>query len=133
MELRQAILMAADLFDRMPGLFNFDRVSVPSCGSPGCAIGWIEHFLGVPSWQPIGSRMHGYQFYERISNLTNSNIKYTPGGTVKNWGEWTKDAAMCARGLRLYADKYHPETVKLPDWNALAMQPLPVAERTAQV
>lgn len=37
---------------------------------------------------------------------------------------WSNNALECARGLRLYAAKYHseekPKAVTVPDWNAIA-------------
>lgn len=151
MELRQAILMAADHIEGHPEEFSFRasrRPDRPGCGTPGCALGWISAFavektannmgfdaacpaLGIPS----GDHQ---EFYCRLSALETNTVRTysAPTGTPRHWAydtQWHQQPGVCARAMRLYADKYHPAHVVLPDWNALAMQPLPVAERTAQV
>ena len=49
MNVREAILAAADHIETYPKKFSFASVEVPSrrsCGTPGCALGWIGHFAG---------------------------------------------------------------------------------------
>lgn len=110
MNIRQAILKAADHIEKNPYLFRYSEISVPDdCGTPGCALGWIGCFMGgnyyeddrgqkicFPSVSAVARKDLGLlapAFYERMINLA-------PG--------WTCSAEECARGLRLYADKYHP-------------------------
>ena len=133
MNIRQAILAAADHIGRYPDEFRFSSVVVPKhggCGTPGCALGWIGTFSGARArtksewgfdadtigavafndinpmrWSLLGISQKA--FYDRMNNIQKG---------------WQYDAESCAAALRLYADKYHPETVKLPDWNAIAAQ-----------
>lgn len=118
MNIRQAILKAADHIERNPSAFNFGAVRFPKpndCGTPGCALGWIGVFAGLPdmyarsldrsdSWcvlraarEVLGlpDKCHTDSvFYERMDEVA---------GT-----DWRHSAATCARALRLYADRYHP-------------------------
>lgn len=123
MDIRQAILKAAEQFDRAPHLFNYWKIKTPECGSPGCAIGWAATFREMTGYvHEICQKALGVSdttFYNRMRDLD-----YVVSAC---------NAAEMATGLRLYADKYHPAPIVLPDWNALASEPLPVAERTVQV
>ena len=110
MNIRQAILKAADSIEQNPTLFNFTSIQTPSadCGTPGCALGWIGFHLEVANvwWKsPKFYRLLGLRsgtenvddadqhFYDRMDELQ------------RVWGH---DANVCALTLRLYANKYHP-------------------------
>lgn len=135
MQIYDAIMAAADQIEKRPKTFNFGISEVPrSCGSPGCALGWIGHFLGV--WQAIAHGdvltevairmgLHGVRgdwllrsgqriFYARMGWLNGHDC-----ATQISWGAWTGDAALCAKTLRAYAEMYHPlpkpEHTGLPD------------------
>jgi hypothetical protein len=111
MQIRQAVLKAADSIEQYPGLFDFSSVVKPNmdCGVPSCAIGWIAFWLGINDMLPIdlfgkvteslglGSDFHAATFfYKRMDNV------YGDVG-------WKWSAPECAKALRLYADKYHPD------------------------
>lgn len=99
MNIREATLKAADHIEQNPEQFQYSAVTVPACGTKGCAAGWIAHFanakegesvteeevsqklLGVPYWT----------FDERMDHLA---------------PRWMRSATECAKGLRLYAEKY---------------------------
>ena len=89
----EATLATAELFEREPKLFRFSETSVPDCGTPGCALGYIGYFMGqkgvISGEKTIG--VDSSVFYARIQPLA-------PG--------WIKDVSLCAKGLRLYAEKY---------------------------
>ena len=94
MNVYEATLATAELFEREPKMFDFSRVVVPDCGTPGCAIGYIERFMGFEGVID-GNRSLGTtrtEFYERMSELVTR--------------EWINNASICAVGLRLYAEKY---------------------------
>ena len=100
---RSAILLAADHIEQHPELFRFTKCRIPECGTPGCLLGWIGHFLGMAPGQSIlglESPMNAdhHLFYDRVSSLLDQQ-------------PWTVNAPMCARGLRLYANTYHKEPV----------------------
>lgn len=112
MNVRQAILNAADHIEQRPRDFDFMRCAVPAdCGTPGCALGWIGHFLGMggADFKDVNARlgletdelMGARQFYDRMDALNNAN----PGEM-----EWTDSSRICAKVLRLYADAHHPES-----------------------
>lgn len=129
MEIRQAILKAADWIEKHPEQFSFGSIQVGGCGSPGCALGWISHF---------GGAIHGKHYYNwaardfmklapetqaacgallpeiRAAEFTFYNRMHV----LKR--DWQWSAPDCAKGMRLYADKYHPAPITLPDWNAIA-------------
>lgn len=101
MKIRTAILLAANRIAKHPDLFRFFRCSVPAdCGTPGCALGWISFYMGrgprtrdlAPKELNVCSQL---AFYERMDVLVGSA-----------WSDG--NAALTAKGLRLYADKYHP-------------------------
>lgn len=102
-----AMLLAAESIEREPALFKFTSVEVPSCGTPGCAVGWMAFYLremeGEPgelrcvSWDRVSERMgmaNEGAFYDRMNEAT------------KSLGEWHTDASVCAAGLRRLAEEY---------------------------
>jgi hypothetical protein len=101
MNIRDAILKAADHIESHPEEFDFHSVDRPGCGTPGCALGWIGVFGEVTkpagrSWLGAVSdyiAVDSVVFYQRMSELD---------------GYWTVFHDSCARALRAYADKYHP-------------------------
>ena len=114
MNVREAILRAADSIEERPELFRFSSTRTPDCGTPGCALGWISAHLGGTageSWgmhdelfeaMGIAFEQHG-RFYDRMNAIATG---------------WAWDADRCASALRQYADKYHPAQSKhtgIPD------------------
>lgn len=125
MNIYNAIMAAADQIESHPKDFNFMSVKVPSpgsCGTPGCALGWITAFCEKPV------TVHGYlgicgsikqlrvgyagEFYERMDSC-------------ETWWErvlmlsWRDSAERCAKTMRKYAAKYHapkaPAITGIPD------------------
>lgn len=129
MDIREAILAAADHIERNPDDFDFDSVSVPTrCGSPGCAIGWVAHFARC-DWGDVAELMG---LRRGDDTLLYTRLSILAGAT------WYQHAAVCAKGLRAYADKYHPAPVaERYDWQALAQrlgrEPLCGPEARAEV
>ena len=136
MQIRQAILMAADFIEAHPAQHLFARGSVPSnLDDKGCPLAWAGYFFGdksgsvagVPTtyrtgrlwWrkdaQNISAAMgllHLQMFFDRMYQCcldTGTEYRYI----------WHSDAGAAARSLRKYADKYHP-AAKTPDWEALS-------------
>jgi hypothetical protein len=111
MNIREAILKAADSIQAYPQLFNWSSVQTanPECGTPGCALGWIAFHAGVADsdftktceLMSIHRGEHG-TFYMRMNSVC---------GNPQTWKE---SAGECARTLRLYADKYHPAEAAAP-------------------
>jgi len=103
-----AIMRAADHIENHPNEFNFSSVWIPgtdderSCGTPGCALGWIGHFAGVKGLSEIEMPWRlGFDglwldavrnFYARMDALNR---------------RWRRDSIACSGALRLYAEKYH--------------------------
>lgn len=108
MDIRTAILKAAHQVEMRPETFNFMETRPPKdCGSPGYARGWIGFFTGGEAYKETAQNvlgMHHYKFYDRMTELSDN---------------WRENAADCATGLRLYADRYHPAATPL-DWEALS-------------
>lgn len=129
-DIYDAIMKAADHIERNPKEFDFWNNFVPgSCGTPGCALGWIGYFLGIrqrSDSQYDVTRAIGTgptEFYSRMTELVGSNL--WKGIDKQYLGVPRSEvAAACGRGLRLYAEKYHgeekPKAVTPPDWNAIA-------------
>jgi hypothetical protein len=117
MNIRQAILKAADHIERNPHLFDFKVWLMPNdCGTPGCAIGWIGLFSGKTfekgCWDIDGPRpgvsanvcqpalgINAEEFYSRMDCIDLQTAFEM---------RWRRNAENCARTLRLYADTYHP-------------------------
>ena len=104
MNIRKAILKAADSIEQNPKLFDFYSIKRPDsgCGTPGCAIGWVAFHLGflAKEWPLEMERIFkslgvpsSEEFYGHMFILNE---------------EWSASADACAAALRLYADKYHP-------------------------
>jgi hypothetical protein len=90
----EAAIKTADLFEQKPEMFDFFAVVVPECHTPGCAIGYIGHFMGqkglIDGLTTVG--IPEPEFYDRMTDLTGAS--------------WSNSAYKCAKGLRLYAEKY---------------------------
>ena len=104
LSMHAALCAAADHIERDPSDYCFDKIDIPKCGTPGCALGWIHTFSGIAG---IGPRMttvdagplfgiEDEEFYHRLDHLVES-------------AKWRDDAKLCATALRMYADQYHPE------------------------
>ena len=106
MNIRQAILKAADQIERHPELFDFFSYKTPDphCGTPGCAIGWISYYANVP----IIMKDTGINFdhVEQLLGCDETDFYDRMKGFIY-W--WERDSSDCAQALRFYADKFHPE------------------------
>lgn len=111
MNIRDAILKAADHLEANPQLWDFCSSTVPDCGTPGCAAGWIGHFRGVPAGRCLAigfannmerwlveknSPMYYKIFSERMSAIDS---------------QWPWSVKTAVKTMRKYADKYHPAEV----------------------
>lgn len=102
MKIRTAILLAANRIATRPELFAFHETNIPvDRDTPGCALGWIrfyfqpqKHLRSVKTIAPKRLTSDDAIFYNRMHALVPD--------------DWCHSAAKCAKGLRLYADKYHP-------------------------
>jgi hypothetical protein len=129
MNIRDAILKAADHIEQNPRQFNFGSIKIPrksDCGTPGCALGWIGFFGGL-TWKE--SDYDSEWCVLRASNellghddqMHSSSVFYDKMGALVSG--WKDSAPRCAAALRLYADKYHPAdqpTVEVGSWKELA-------------
>lgn len=104
----EAIMKAAHTLESDPRLWDWWSGFVPaSCGTPGCALGWIGFHLGQKkgagfySQEAIG--VDSFEFYQRMRQISPE-------------GAWKKSGKTAAAALRLYAEKYHaPVITGLPD------------------
>lgn len=120
MNIRNAMLATANLFEKSPSAYRFCNVNKPDCNTPGCVLGWIGHYLdtpvgslcypelvaqtcGVPPIRP-GRNSSEDQFYERMNDIQDATH-------ISGEGWWSSCAESCVRVLRLYTDKYHPESL----------------------
>jgi len=103
--IRQAILAAATSIEKNPDMFTFMSVDIPGCGSPGCALGWVAYHMGMTNSE------YGVGFIGVVSNriaLGEENFY----DRMNEFGrEWKYSAPHCAKALRLYADKHHPQAI----------------------
>lgn len=116
---RQAILKSADSIEVNPSLFNFGETMMPEpdCGLPGCALGWIALHAGLSikrrdcfnGRRQTSDRHLIYEFLHITPDICFNALTVAYGGD-----RWKDSAKKCASALRLYADKYHPETDHIP-------------------
>ena len=116
MDIRTAILKAADKFERYPALFYYYWTGKPN-GNKGCLLGWIGEVADVPA--ALGSYAGKVACDFLGISDDEFQIRCLRIGDEQNLGGWTTDATVAAQVMRFYADKYHP-AAKTPDWEALA-------------
>lgn len=99
--MREAILKAADHIQSNPSVLNFEmcRPSDPQ----GCPLVWISRFGG---------------FYEKAGETAKRMIGEGPGDSTLRFFErmneiagdmnWISNPDVCARSLRVYADRFYP-------------------------
>jgi len=111
MNIRQAILKAADSIQQYPELFKWSSCSVGGCNTPGCALGWIDHHLGAKEGDPFGWHSGLFSALE----IGNAGRFYDQMRQVSSLPKlWQDNNKVCAKTLRKYADKYHPQTDHIP-------------------
>jgi hypothetical protein len=112
-DIRTAILKAAEHVERHPDDWNFFSIRTPTCGSQGCAIGWVAAYMDMSGFvHELCFKVFGVrneEFYDRMRALGCQLACALP--------------LQVAQGLRAYANKYHPAPT--PNWQALATAPLP--------
>lgn len=109
MNIYTAIMKTANLLEKHPDLWDFHKVYVPKCDSPGCALGWIGFFMGRKAGDPLPSfGISSGEFYDRLSE-----IQYEDPNWI-NKPDWTKDGTIAARCLRTYAERYYDHEKSQP-------------------
>jgi hypothetical protein len=110
MNIRQAILKAADLIESRPELYAFYQNEVPECGTPGCMLGWIGHFLGVSG--SVGYRVcPAMGLGEGQDGFIRNGIHQLAideSSRTKEWPDYVSDPKAAARLMRRWADLHHP-------------------------
>ena len=117
MNIRQAILKAADHIEQNPAHFKYvsnDRPN-PDCGTPGCMLGWIGVFLnmqpaGWSTWAGDVARAIGTTHSEFVHGFVHPMVV-----EHKLWVHENPNAAKnAAKLLRIYADRHHPAESRAP-------------------
>lgn len=108
MNIRQAILEAADQIEQHPETYRFRSNENPKCGTPGCLLGWIGCKAGVvqgshPIWLFAVMEKLGYGRGVTIMPFLDemAELRGHPGA-------WQENAQAAADKLRAYADKRFP-------------------------
>lgn len=111
MNIRQAILSAADSIEQNPDLYRFTTWATanPDCGIPGCALGWISYHLGMAGEIPTSGVYAALGIGSGFPALLFTHLRDAVGH-----GEWKTSAPECAKALRQYADIHHPEQDYIP-------------------
>ena len=91
-----AIRQAADWIENNPEQYDYRENRIPSYGTPGCALGWIGHFMGAE-----GGIMEVYHSLG-MTNLLSFSCCTMDRLAPDNWRECAAD---CAKGLRAWADE----------------------------
>jgi len=110
MNIRQAILLAADSIEQHPQLFHYSSTMIPNpeCGTSGCALGWIAHHLGVSSKK----RLCNSGIYDALG--IEDDVCFDHLRKFAGSGHWKRSAKVCAKALRQYANHYYPITDHIP-------------------
>ena len=117
MNIRQAILLAADHIERHPEQYQFAFCRL--INGQGCMMTWVTHFMGYAhnsNAQDLSIEVWGVD--------TNEWLRRT-GGIFEGRRVLNRcDPMDSAKILRIYADRYHPVTEAkpaqpAPDWNAI--------------
>lgn len=112
MNVRQAILAAADHIERNPASYEFYALYVPSDTScKACMLGWVGYMLGMHG-EPNNAvkrrlglpAFDGYLLISETSGLRDFHC-----------------IEQVCKALRAYADKYHPAApITYPNWHAMS-------------
>ncbi len=111
MNIRTAILKAADHIEQNPQLFNFCENRGPNdCKTPGCFLGWVSFFMDIKIEDAVSSckDILGIEFNDLHTRMWALKREKKLDAT------WNLSAQGCAIHARAYADKYHPVETKLP-------------------
>jgi hypothetical protein len=108
MNIRQAILKAADHIEKTPGAYQFTNNDKPDCGTPGCMFGWVGVFAGIECGNNLAyvsevEQALGY----RVTGLAKLADEHGISG-------YTTCPKTAAQLLRLFAGKYHPTRDAIP-------------------
>lgn len=106
--LRQAILLTADHIEQHPALYNYQIIKVPDCGTPGCLVAWIGHFLGVVSGTNCWTTGACHSIMGVSRDTFTTRIKDIRRG-ITLCHSYTNHVPTAVTALRKYADLYHPE------------------------
>lgn len=120
-EIYTAFARAADIIEARPHLFEYQQNGIPNCRTPGCAIGWVGHFLGHKGDINVTHAILGTsvaRFACRMDDLV---------GGLTSEIDWRSSARKCAETMRLYAAKYHAQPKAL-NWERIANAPADVRE-----
>lgn len=121
--MREAILRAASHIERNPNALNFTICSMGK--DVGCPLVWIGKYSGWTDLhlaQEVARRMIAKPDF-RLAMVRHKGTYIFGSAAAEGTffrrmnelvGEdWTHDATVCAKGLRMYADKYHAEQGRL--------------------
>jgi len=128
MNIRTAILKAADSIEQNPKMFDYDSVDIPDCGSPACALGWIGFHLGM------SCKKHGLGRDVCRALGIKRQASFPELTLFCGSHKWKDSAPECAKALRLYADKYHPadrfnQALISSQWSDCEFNPMVEIER----
>lgn len=123
MNIRHAILAAADKIESSPQQYSFLSIGIPDPNNPetrGCALGWIGAYWGLPTEEfgfssvpaLLGMEFDNstYVFYRRMDEICGEIVGQFVGAEsveFNNTEHWINNADNCAECLRRYAYKYH--------------------------
>lgn len=120
MEVRDALMAVADLFERKPTSYNFHLTSTPEDEEcPGCVIGHVARLCSLPWRGPAAvldvhdgtfySRMDALETEHRGESVEEAMTSLSVSGDMRRQeADWTQDATLCVVLLKKYVEKYHP-------------------------
>lgn len=133
-----ALRMAADHIEAHPMEFYFNDSRVPfgpSCGTPGCALGWtatffnklvhggqyvLQRYFDMAMIPAMGLEKVRYDYAEKpYPELRNAGYScqafhfYDRMTEIAGGNHWMDSPYACAAAMRKYADTFHP--VPLPE------------------
>lgn len=107
MNIRQAMLMAADHIERHPEAFA--PCQAQTKGNLGCPLAWAGEFLGICGATRTLAAIRGWEVSEIVGvNVDRDTAFINEMGQLVGVDFMRMTATDAARAFRLYADRYHP-------------------------
>ena len=111
MNIRNAILSTASLFEARPTSLDFTQYTVPPDPSrPSCPLALIGYYLDMKG---TGDKVAKLMIGTGGTGITPQSSFFRRMDEIAGTNKWIEDAAICAKTLRYYADMYHSEDVRI--------------------
>ena len=110
MNIRNAILSTASLYESRPASLDFTQYTVPPDPSrPSCPLALIGYYLDLKG---DGAKVAAAMIWKDGTGITPQSSFFRRMDEIAGTNKWIENAALCAKSLRYYADMYHADDVR---------------------